>query len=146
MCHKSTQFWVTNTGATWIPEPATDLQLRLCIIAHTSASGHRGRKATESALQANYDWKTLFADVMAFIKSCTHCCSTTGGEKMPGLFGPPLYGTKPNDLIHFDYIEIVTSYVGAKYVLMIRDNHSNCSWLFPFVNTTADNAAIAIID
>ena len=34
--------WRVKEGAIWVPETASDLQLRLCIIAHSGPSGHRG--------------------------------------------------------------------------------------------------------
>ena len=76
----------------------------------------------------------------------SHCLSTQGGEKVPRPFGPAVHGTAPNDLVQFDYIEIGPSNTGEKYVLMVRDDHSDYKWFFPFANTNAENAAIAIID
>ena len=67
----------------WIPDDASDLQLRLCNIAHTGPSGHRGRKSTESVLKSRFTWVTLPADFQAFVRACIHCLSTVGGERVP---------------------------------------------------------------
>lgn len=101
--------WKTSNGAIWIPDCAENIQLRLCIIGHTGAAGHRGREATAKTLSTFYSWSTLHEDVSMFVKACIHCISTVGVEKVPRPFGPALYGTKPNDLLQFDYIEIVKS-------------------------------------
>lgn len=53
---------------------------------------------------------------------------------------------EPNDLEQFDYIEIVPGTDGDKYVLMLRDDHSDYKWLFAFDNTFASNAAISNLD
>lgn len=43
--HAAEDLWKDTAGAIWIPDGAADLQLRLCLIAHTSAAGHRGHEA-----------------------------------------------------------------------------------------------------
>ena len=50
-------------------------------------------------------------------------------------FGPALFGTKPNDLAQFDYIDLGISRTGDKYVLLLRDNYSGYSWLYPASTT-----------
>lgn len=138
--------WKHPSGAIWVPDDAADLQLRLCVIAHTSAAGHRGQDATSTALKQKFSWRTLSADVKSFTRSCLHCLSTTGGTMVPRPFGPAVHGVKPNDLLQFDYLELGAGSTGQKYVLLLRDDHSGYCWLFPFGNTNAENAAHAIVD
>lgn len=135
-----------NNGPIWIPDADDILQLRLSIIAHTGAAGHRGREATEQALAQRFTWSTLSADVNLFTKACIHCLSTTGGETVPRPFGPALHGTKPNDLIQFDYIELGVSNTGEKHVLMLRDDHSGYCWFYPCPDQTAESTANALLD
>lgn len=133
-------------GAIWIPSSSDDLQLRLCIIAHTGPSGHRALEPTKSALRDRFFWPTLSVDIDMFVKSCIHCLSTTGGRRVPRPFGPAVHGTRPNDLLQFDYLEIAPASNGDKYILMLRDDHSSYCWLFAFADMVAGNAARAIID
>lgn len=88
----------------------------------------------------------MTTDVRNFIRSCIRCLSTVGGGNTPRPFGPAVHGTKANDLLQFDYIEIGPSDTGEKYVLMLRDDHSDYKWLFAFLDTSAANASRAIID
>ena len=138
--------WIDSQSRIWVPDDASDLQLRLCIIAHTGLAGHRGRDATERALMSKFIWSTLSDDVRLFVRSCIHCLSTLGGEKIPRPFGPAVHGTKPNDLLQFDYIELGPSNNGDKYVLMMRDDHSDFKLFYCFPNTNAENAATAIVE
>jgi len=138
--------WRNPIRAIWIPDTATELQLRLCIIAHTGPSGHRGPSTTETVLRKYYFWSTMTTDVRSFVRACIHCLSTTGGGKIPRPFGPSVHGTKANDLLQFDYIEIGPSGSGEKYILMLRDDLSDYKWFFAFTDTDAKNAAQAIID
>ena len=141
------QLWIDpDSKAIWIPDDATDIQLRLCIIAHTGPAGHRGAASTEQSLWAAFHWSTMNADVRTFVRACIHCLSTVGGEKVPRPFGPAVHGTKANDLLQFDYIELGVSQSGYKYVLMMRDDHSDYKWFIPTASTAAQHAATAIID
>ena len=140
------ELWCNPNGAVWVPDAAAHMQLRLCIIAHTGPAGHRGIEATEQALRSNFFWSTMTSDVRMFVKACIHCLSTVGGGKVPRPFGPALHGTKPNALLQFDYIELGMGANGDKYVLMLRDDHSDYKWFFAFPDTSAENAATSIID
>ena len=85
-------------------------------------------------------------DVRTFVRGCIHCRSTIGGKNIPRPFGPAHFGTKPNDLLQFDYLDLGPSQSGEKYFLMLKDDHSSYCRLFAFADTSADNAAQAIID
>ena len=47
----------------WIPDTAADLQLRLCVCAHSSLAGHRPATATAASLADFCWWSTQKADV-----------------------------------------------------------------------------------
>lgn len=133
-------------GAVWIPDVSEDLQLRLCVIAHTGSSRHRAATATEHALRQHFFWSTISEDIKPFVCSCIHYLSTVGGGKIPRPFGPAVHGTAPINLLQFDYIEIAAATSAEKYILMLQDGYSNFCWLFAFPDTDAENAARAIID
>lgn len=61
-------------------------------------------------------------------------------------FGVSFHGTKSNNYLPFHYIALGPSSIGAKYVLLLRDDHSSYSWFFAFPGTVAEYAATAIID
>ena len=138
--------WLTSSGQTWIPDNADELQLRLCIIAHTGAPGHRGIEAKTKSLADKFYWTTLSNDVQLFFKSCIHCLSPTGGTKIPRPFGPSFYGTFPNELLQFDYIDLGPSSTSDKYVFMLRDDLSGYCWFYPTPSTSAEQASHALID
>lgn len=143
---QSDGLWKNPIASIWIPEQSDDLHLRLCVIAHTSSSGHRAHSSTEKILRKSFFWSTLSADVRTFVHSCIHCLCTSGGGKVPRPFGPSVHGTNPNSLLQFDYIEIAPSTTEEKYVLMLRDDRFDYKWVFSFTDTKAQNAATAIID
>ena len=84
-------------------------------------------------------------NVALFVSSCIHCLLTVGGERTPRPFGPSVFGTHPNDLLQFDYIELGKSTMGDQYVLILRDDHSGYAWFYPTVSTSAEKAASALI-
>lgn len=108
-----------------VPDGASDLHLRLFIIAHTGLAGHRGRNATERTLQSVFKWSSLAEDLRAFVHACINCLLTLGGEKISRPFLLAFHGKSLNDLVQFDYIELGDSQNGDKYVLMLFDEHSD---------------------
>ena len=130
----------------WLPDDANDLQLRVCIIAHTGPSGHRGYNTTVHNIEKEFIWSTVREDVDKFLKACIHCISTKGGRREPRPFGPALHGMFSNDLIQFDFIEMGPSSTGMKYLLMIKDDFSSYSWFIPFSNANAENAADGLLE
>lgn len=122
-----------------------DLQLHLCIILHIGPSSHQGSGATAFILQNVFFWSTMSSDVKTFVASCIHCPSTVGGGRVPRPLGLAVYGTSSNDQLQFDYIEIASSSSGEKFVLMLREDHSDYKWIFAFADTVAENAARSII-
>lgn len=84
--------------------------------------------------------------IRLLINACIHCLCTLGGGSTSHLFGPYLHGTKPNDLLQIDYIELRPNMDGARYVLVLKDDQSGYCWLFSFLDTAADDAAMAITE
>ncbi|KAJ0408845.1 hypothetical protein P43SY_000741 [Pythium insidiosum] len=108
-CQWDEETGVYRVGAkVWIPEGEVELQTRLCVIGHAGVSGHRGVDATTKALSDVFTWTTLEADVNKFVYGCLHC-KISSGRVEPRPFGPALHGTKPNEVIHFDYLTLPES-------------------------------------
>lgn len=85
-------------------------------------------------------------DVDMFVSSCIHCLSTKGGGKVPHPLGQALLGTKPNELVQFDYIELGASRTGENYVLMVRDDHSGYSWSYRASRKDSETASNSLPD
>lgn len=134
-----------QNGAVWILSESEMLQLRLCIIGHTSAAGHRDAKSTETEIRKHYFWRTMEKDIRSFVAQCIHCISTTRGIRYPRLFGTSFHGTKANDLLQLDYLVMISSSNRIKYLLLMRDDFSSYVWLFPFEAPNIENAAEAIL-
>ena len=68
----------TESGRIWIPDEASELQVRLCVVAHFGTSGHRRVDVTTQNAAELYTWTTLKQDVHLFVKQCLHCSATDG--------------------------------------------------------------------
>lgn len=128
------------------PRNDIDLQLRLIIIAHTGTAGYRGCVTTTKTLSSNFSWSSLSLDVANLVRSCINCLLTTPDETVPRFFGPPRHGRTPSALLQFDYRETSNSPTGGKYILMLRNNHSEYIWLYPAETMSAGTAASSLID
>jgi Integrase core domain/Integrase zinc binding domain len=110
---------------------AVELQLRLCVEAH---------EATLSAIKEHVAWTTMAKDVKVFVQNCLHCVATIPGDKVPRPLGTQLHATRPNEILHFDFLFIVLSRDRKyQYLLLLKDDLSGYLWLVPC--RTADFAA-----
>jgi transposase InsO family protein len=127
-------------NALWIPERAVELQIRLCVEAHCRSAGHRAYKATIGATKEYVAWTTMAKDVKAFVQNCLHRVATIPGDKVPRPLGTQLHATKPNKILHFDFLYIGLSRDGKyQYLLLLKDDLSGYLWHVPCC--TADAAA-----
>lgn len=63
-------------------------------------------EATTLSLSRTFFWDTLpkFGDLL--VLACIHFIFTTGGDRIPRMFGPAVHGTKANDPLQFYDIEM----------------------------------------
>lgn len=135
-----------ESGWIWIPNKASNIQLRLFVISHTSAAGYCGSKATTKTLAEIFIWDSLEQDVELSVKGCTLCVSTTGGRRVPRSSGPALHDTEPNDLVQFHHTDLGVILTGEECVLMLREDHSCYTWLYATAGIDADQTALASLD
>jgi Integrase zinc binding domain len=110
-------------NALWIPERAVELQLRLCVEAHGRSAKHRAYEATLGAIKEYVAWTTMAKDVKVFVQNCLHCAATIPGDKVPRPLGTQLHATKPNEILHFDFLCIGLSRDGKyQYLLLLKDD------------------------
>jgi Integrase core domain len=79
-------------------------------------------------------------DVKVFVEKCLYCVATIPGDKVPLPLGTQLHATKPNEILHFDFLYIGLSRDRKyQYLLLLKDDLSGYLWLVPY--RTADAAA-----
>ena len=131
----------------WIPDQASALQVRLMVCAHMKEAGHRGAVATLQRLSEYCCWFRMEEHVTDFVKQCLHCMDSKAGEKVPRPLGETVHGTRPGEVVHFDYLYVGESgplgddgldeEEGFKYILVMMDDMSNWVWLEPTGACTA---------
>ncbi|GMF22827.1 unnamed protein product [Phytophthora fragariaefolia] len=132
------QLLLTAAGQVWIPGDDTDMQQRLCVVAHAGASDHRGSRVTTQALEAVFYWRTMAKDVAEFVAGCLHCMSTASG-RIPRPFSEAWKATKPNKVLHFDYLTMVEGEGGIKYILRaLGAQHHFTTAYTPWANGTVE--------
>lgn len=127
--------------AAWIPDEAVELKLRLLTIAHAGSSGHRGVDPTWHALRSQFYWTDQREDVRNFVSACLLCMLAKSGNKVPRPLSTTVHGTKPNQVIHFDYLFLGQSDTDNKYALVVKDDLSGYVWLDPSPNADSEHAA-----
>jgi transposase InsO family protein len=127
-------------NALWNTECAVEVQLRLCVEAHSRSTGHREYEETLGAIKEYVAWTTVAKDVKVFVQNCLHCVATIRGDKVPRPLSTQLHATKPNEILHFDFLYIWLSRDGKyQYLLLLKDDLSGYLWFVPC--RTADAAA-----
>lgn len=128
-------------GAAWIPEDAVDLKVRLLIIAHAGPAGHRGSESTATMLEEGFTWTGLRQDTADFVAGCLFCVLSKTGTKVPRPLASTLHGSRPNEVLHFDYLYLGSSTAGEMYALVLKDDLSGYTWLEPTASANAAHAA-----
>jgi hypothetical protein len=90
----------------------------VCVVAHNGIAGHQGLENTMATLAAHYWWPTLKEDAKKFARECLHCLSTRGGIVKPRPWGEQVHATKPNEVLHFDFL----------YLGLAATGKSTCCW------------------
>ena len=78
----------------------------IAVISHMGIGGHRLIKPTLQTVQDVLWWDQLKSEVTAFNQSCIHCKQINGSTE-PRPWGTAVHVAKPNELIHWDWIDNV---------------------------------------
>jgi hypothetical protein len=85
-------------------------------------------------------------DVKVFVQNCFHCVATIPGDKVPRPLGTQLHATKPNEILHFDFLYIGLSRDGKyQYLLLLKDDLSGYLWLVPCRTDDAEATVDALM-
>lgn len=91
------------SGPFWVPDEDDGIRIRLIIVVHCGFADHRGSAATEKSLAKSSSWNTS-PRMLRYSFLLAYTVSQQRGASVPLLFGPSLHGTKPKDLVQFEYI------------------------------------------
>jgi hypothetical protein len=76
----------TSGGQVWIPDASIDLQIRICIVAHTGPGGNRELRAATSSINSLSFWNSLKEDVQTFFNTCLHFEARSVGTAPPSFW------------------------------------------------------------
>jgi Integrase zinc binding domain len=69
-------------------------------------AGHRAYEATYGTIKEYVAWTTMAKDVKVFVQNCLRCVATIPGDKVSCPKGTQLHATKPNEILHSDFLYI----------------------------------------
>ena len=131
-------------GKIWIPEKDLGPQVSILISAHCGICGHWGSKATASSLMEPFIWKGIDEDCQAFVKACVHYVLSRTVNRVPRPLATILHASRPNEVVHFDFLYMGPSTNEMKFLLVIRGDLSTYMWLCPCTNADAKSAAVSL--
>ncbi|KAL0195094.1 hypothetical protein M9458_008666, partial [Cirrhinus mrigala] len=99
----------------------------------TPSSGHPGIEATIELLRNRFWWRSLRADTITFVKSCSVCNTSKTPHQLPaGLLQPLPVPNRPWSHIAVDFITDLPSSHGQTTILSVIDRFSKGCRLIPF--------------
>ena len=72
-------------------------------------AGHQGAVATLHRLSEYWCWFCLEEHVAEFVKQYLHCMDSKAGEKVQRPLDETVPGTRPGEVVHFDYLHVGAS-------------------------------------
>jgi hypothetical protein len=78
----------------------------LCVEAHCSSAGQRAYEEKLGAIKEYVAWTKMAKDVKFFSQNSLHCVATIPGYKVPRPLGTQLHATKPEEILHLDFLYI----------------------------------------
>ena len=130
---------VNAAGALFVPVNPPTLRVRLLVVAHAGAAGHRRKAVTWQQLQSRFTWPSMEEDMNEFLAACLLCVKTREGGLVPRPLGSLLRADRPRRQICFDFCSMpFESSSGFKYCLVIKDDCSLFTWFCPARDADAD--------
>ena len=104
--------------------------------------GHQGEDRTFNCIRMKYFWKTMFNDIVFYVKSCQECQQA---KRKFHAKNAPLQPIPPSDIfgrMHMDIIGPLTKTpCGHRYILLIVDSYSKWCEAFPLKTQEATEIA-----
>ena len=124
-----------------IPDADTQLQLRICEMAHLEL-GHAGPVKTYQYLLKRFSWAGIHKSVNDYCNTCCQC--QYSGDKRPAApITRHVTAEEPAEKVQIDVIHMKLE-EGHKYVLTLCDVYSRWGMAIPLTNIRADTIAKAL--
>ena len=117
----------------WIPD-ANNLHLRISIVGHCGIGGHLCLEGTRRRTSEYFFVESFEEDFKSFCGSNLDC-RVSDKPFIPRPLGEDIYGTAPNQVVHYDFLHIQKSFKSSnhpfEYVLVLKDWFSGFLGLIP---------------
>ena len=122
--------------------PRKLVQTVLKVIHELMGSNHCGVDRTYKAARARYYWKGMYRDIEDYVKHCAVCNSYKSGVAPAPIASYPV-PSKPFERVHMDLLSgFSESSQGNKHLLVIVDELTRYTEMYPIRNKTAEEVAI----
>ncbi|OWZ05895.1 LOW QUALITY PROTEIN: hypothetical protein PHMEG_00021933 [Phytophthora megakarya] len=129
----------TIDGKIWIPPTSHSLLVRLFIVAHCGAQGHRGEHVMAEQLSSRFSIQKLSVKVSQFMRDCLLCKHVKCGKIIQRAWTTTREVTRRNERLHMDYLFMGDTYGSTKYVLVLKDEMTH------FCELPADSAGSEVV-
>ena len=104
----------------WISFDIHELQLRCLSLRSSSVTCQRGSIVTESIVKEQFAWRNMKRAAFEFVTQCLYFLTAWSGDKVLLPLAATLDGSRPNELVDFDYLKMGPSTEGYQYILLFK--------------------------
>lgn len=99
--------------------------------AQCEHSDNLGIDVTSKSLAVGFAWMRMKASGQSFVTNCLRCLVGKLEHKLLHPISLTLHATRPDDILHFDYLHVGLAFTDLKYFFVLKDDLSSYLWLHP---------------
>lgn len=128
----------------WVPNEATDLELKIVAIFYCREKGHRANDVTKDGISSEYLWTDIVTDINEIVQACINCRISSNDERTPYPLPARLHCEMPNEVLHVDFLYVRPAEEGKfKYAQIINGRITSHTCLCPCDTADHDDATTA---
>eukprot|EP00918_Siedleckia_nematoides_P090338 GHVU01198592.1.p1 GENE.GHVU01198592.1~~GHVU01198592.1.p1 ORF type:complete len:894 (+),score=71.71 GHVU01198592.1:1173-3854(+) len=131
-------------GPIWLPRECEDLLIRVLVIGHARDGAHSSQEGTFSLIGSKFKWVAMANDIAQFCRECIHCMRGASDWVVPRPLGETMMATRPNEIVHVDYLTMDTATTGERYLLIVKCNYTGLVRLIECTRANAESTAKAL--
>ena len=128
-----------------VPEKLIPIALK--VVHDSMGSDHMGVERTYQEARRKYFWKGMYRDIQAYVKNCDVCNRYKPSSSLSSRIATYPLPSKPFQRVHIDLLcNFSESGTGHKHLLVIIDELTRFTEMFPVRNKTAEEVAVVFFN
>ena len=109
-------------------------------------SGHFSGPRLFNTLRRHWWWEGMFGDTRKFVRGCPECAVACGGGRVLRPELRPIPVTQPFQIVGVDVMDLPTTALGNKHVLVFQDLFTKWPMVYPVPDQKAERIVRILVD